>query len=75
MRHPHHRLCLIGPETFSLHHLSYKALRHHHHAQTAGRRVLAVRYPHRPVEGAVRIGEQSNWDTMIGEQTTRYDYR
>lgn len=60
MRHPHHRLCLIDLGTFSLHRLSYKALRHRHHAQTAGRRVLAVRYPHRLVEGAVRIGEQSD---------------
>jgi len=53
---------LIALETFSLHHLSYKALRHHHNTQTAGRRVLAVHYPHQLVEGAVRIGEQSDCD-------------
>ena len=74
-RHPHRRLCLIVRETFSLHHLSCKALRRHHNTQTAGRRVLAVHYPRQLVDDAVRIGEQSDYDTRTGEQMTRYDYR
>lgn len=72
-RHRRRHLCLIVLEPFSSHPLSYKALRRHHstNGQTADPRVLAVHSLHQLVESAIRIGEQSDYDSTI--ESKRYD--
>ena len=69
-RHHRRHLCLIVLEPFSSHPLSYKALHRHHNTsgQTADRQVLAVHSLHQLVESAIRIGEQSDYDSTIGSK-------